>query len=484
MKMIGQLTMLHSLDRSQTLRFQAISIAVLLFMLVILPPPTMGQGDFTDDERIAFSEINQRRVKATIAFLSSDEMAGRDTPSPELTIASRYVASRFEGAGLVGGGKDGSYFQPSKIATVTIPQTGFAISAGGKPIKQYGLLGAGREKFEYSGKIEFVGADESFSDREFETPVAMAVAEMDGPRAESKVIRRAQSLKRKGATAVLLIVDSAENRLIARANQTSRPRIINPRERLAYPTVVVGEFDKEAEYQVSIPAMQFGESEVRNVIGMIKGSDEELSKQAIIISAHLDHIGQQSGLPDPVFNGADDNATGVTGVLSLADAFGALKTKPKRTVIFMTFWGEEKGLLGAKYYAAHPLWPLDKTVANINIEMLGRPEPGAAGKAWMTGWNQSDLGPLMQAGSRQIGVDIFEHPQFSKMLYRASDNAAFVDRGVIGHSLSAGSLHKDYHQPGDEWDRLDLKHMTKVIQGLFAGSLPLAKGEVTPKKTK
>lgn len=383
---------------------------------------------------------------------------------------------------MVGGGKEGSFFQTSKIATVTIPKNGIAISSDGKPVNHFGLLGAGREAFQYSGKIAFVAADEDVSDKEFDSPVAMQVKPIENPRAESNVVRRAQSLKRKGATAVLMVVGS-EHRLVARASRTSKPRIINPRQRLGYPTLLISEFDPAAEYQISIPATQFGESEVRNVIGILKGSDAELSKEAIIVSAHLDHIGEQSGLADPVFNGADDNATGVTAVLSIADAFGAMKTRPKRTVIFMTYWGEEKGLLGSRYYVSHPLWPLEKTVANVNIEMVGRPEAGAAEKSWMTGWNQSNLGQLVSKGSERIGVKIFEHPRFSKMLYRASDNAPFVDQGVIAHSFSAGSLHNDYHQPGDEWDRLDLKHMTKVIRGLYAGCVPIANGDLTPKKT-
>ena len=223
-----------------------------------------------------------------------------------------------------------------------------------------------------------------------------------------------------------------------------------------------------------------------NSLYALKGkmrTKEQLAKEAIIFTAHLDHIGQQGSVGDTICNGADDDATGVTGVLSLADAYGAMETAPKRTVIFMTFWGEEKGLLGSRYYCANPVWPLEKTVANINLEMLGRPEPGASGKCWSTGWEKSDLSELMSVGAKKVGVLIFQHPTFSgDMLYRASDNAPFVDKGVIAHSFSAGSLHEDYHKPGDEWQKLELKHMTKVIQGLFAGSLPFANGEFTPKK--
>lgn len=182
-------------------------------------------------------------------------------------------------------------------------------------------------------------------------------------------------------------------------------------------------------------------------------------------------------------NGADDNATGVTAVVTLADAFASLQTRPERSVIFMTFWGEEKGLLGSKYYTENPLWPLDQTVANINIEMIGRPEEKAEGRTWGTGWTRSDLGTLMALGAARAGVEVFHHEDVSEMLYTRSDNYSFVQKGVIAHSFSAGSLHSDYHQPSDEVSKLNLPHMTHIIQGLFAGALPIADGQLTPVKT-
>ena len=116
--------------------------------------------------------------------------------------------------------------------------------------------------------------------------------------------------------------------------------------------------------------------------------------------------------------------------------------------------------------------------------MIGRPEENADGKAWGTGWPHSNLGPLMAAGGKRAGVTIFHHEQFSEMLYARSDNASFLSKGGIAHSFSAGSLHSDYHQPSDEVDKLNIPHMTRIIQGLLAGILPIARGEVTPTKTK
>ena len=236
----------------------------------------------------------------------------------------------------------------------------------------------------------------------------------------------------------------------------------------------------EGEITVEVPANVRQAIPVHNVVGVLRGSDPDAAKQAVIISAHLDHIGPANLGEDKVHNGADDNASGVTAVLTLADAIAALKDRPRRSVIFMTFWGEEKGLLGSKYFGEHPLWNLDDVVCNINLEMIGRPEENADGKAWGTGWPHSTLGPQMAAGAKRADVTIFHHEKFSEMLYTRSDNASFVAKGVIAHSFSAGSLHSDYHQPSDEVEKLNLPHMTKIIQGLLAGTLPIARGELTP----
>jgi hypothetical protein len=220
---------------------------------------------------------------------------------------------------------------------------------------------------------------------------------------------------------------------------------------------------------------------LKNVVGILPGKHPELSKEAILFSAHLDHLGRKENKGDGIFNGADDNASGVTAVLTLADAFSA-ENNNQRTLIFIAFSGEESGLLGSKKFVEQPTWPLDKTIAMVNIEMIGRPEPGANGKIWMTGWRESNLGVLMNQASISKGVEIFEHPKFSAMLYRASDNWPLSEKGVAAHSFSAGSLHSDYHQPDDEWDRLDTKHMTRVIRGLFEASLPMSQGGEAPVK--
>ncbi len=455
---------------------------VFTFLLVaVCANLALAQHDIPGDLKASLDAINQRAVTSTVAFLSSDEMAGRDTPSPELTIASSYVAARFLGAGLKGLGEDGSYFQNSEIATTLVPQDGIVVKHDGAMVETFGMLSADSEPYVYRGEITLVTKD-SPGDAKYTGPVCMIVDDFKERRDQSNFLRSLARLRQNGATAILVQVDP-NHELVGQASAMTEPKMVRSRGGAAGHVVLVKKTDTGGIFDLTLPKQTSGKATVRNVIGMIPGSDPELAKEAIVFTAHLDHIGRQGSTGDTICNGADDDATGVTGVLSLADAFAAMPTAPKRTVIFMTLWGEEKGLLGSRYYCANPLWPLDKTVANINIEMIGRPEPGANGKCWSTGWDKSNLSELMSVGAKKVDVLIFQHPKYSgDMLYRASDNAPFVDKGVIAHSFSAGSLHEDYHKPSDEWEKLELKHMTRVIQGLFAGSLPIANGDVTPQK--
>lgn len=437
-------------------------------------------SEIPDEVKTALLQINQKSVKSTVTFLASDEMGGRDTPSPELKIASAYVASRFRGAGLVGGGDDDTFFQNTKIATVQAPFETIVISSAGKPVPHFGLYSSSKEGVTLAGKAELVDVQAPDEIGEVGEIVTVVEPDFKGDVQKQRLFDVVlNSLFRNGAKVVLLQVAKESRRLtVAKRNRT--PQIIRTRGRRTRTILLVPKMDFTEEVKIEIPKQINGEASVRNVIGVLPGSDPELKKEAIIYSAHLDHIGRASG-KDTVNNGADDNATGVTAVLTIADAMAALKTRPKRTTIFMTFWGEEKGLLGSRHYASKPTWPLENTVANVNIEMVGRPAGGAFEKCWMTGWNKSDLGEIMKKSSAKIGVEIFEHPQFSAMLYARSDNYSLAQKGVVAHSFSAGSLHADYHQPTDEWEKLEIRHMTRVIEGLFVGSLPIANGIETPK---
>lgn len=444
------------------------------------------QSDLPEDWKAGLGQITEGKVTGTISFLASDELAGRGTPSREFNIAAAFVAARFRGAGLKGGGKDGSYFQETMMREVQIPSSGVIYqTTGGEDLPHFGLLAAA-EALDFSGPTTLVDPQQDLSQLKVDgVATVLWTSEAKGNRALSQVARLANSLKAAGAKALVLYTPETSELVQLGMAARARSQIESPRSQISLP-VLLGKGDPAVgEVRLTVPPLIVTELPMRNVIGVLEGSDPELKSEAIVFSAHLDHLGARPGTgEDNIFNGADDDASGCTAVLTLADAYAGLPSRPKRSVIFLTFWGEEQGLLGSRQFAAEPTWPLEKIVANVNIEMIGRPEPGANEKIWMTGWQASDLGKLMNDESGKIGIEIFEHPRFSAMLYRASDNWSLVEKGVIAHSFSAGSLHQDYHQPDDEWERLNIPHMTRVIQGLFIGTQGICNGGVTPKAAK
>ena len=432
----------------------------------------------------ALTLITEESVRSTVSFLASDELEGRATLSPGFEKAADYVAQRFKKAGLKPVAED-SYFHSTMIDTTQAPSQGVTIQdSDGKEIKHLGLLSGGRSEFNGKLTVQTAGLRDDFSAAKFEGAILLqAQSDARGRRVLNSLVRASNLMQAAGAKVLILQV-SPDNDLIESATSMQlAPNLADERLQFSIPVLLIPEstqLKEGSQITVNLPAQIRQQSAARNVVAVLPGSDPELSKQFVLFSAHLDHLPPGSTGEDRIYNGADDNASGVTAVLTLADAFGALKVAPKRSVVFMTFWGEERGLLGSRQFAKTPSIALDKIVGNINIEMIGRPEPGATGKIWVTGWEKSDLGPLMSQASQAVGVTIFEHPKFSSMLYGQSDNFSFAEKGVVAHSFSAGSLHADYHQPNDEWDRLDIPHMTLVIKGLFAGSMPLAQGEVTP----
>lgn len=213
-----------------------------------------------------------------------------------------------------------------------------------------------------------------------------------------------------------------------------------------------------------------------NVVGMIRGSDASLAKQVVLIDAHYDHLG--IGKPvngDSIYNGADDDASGTTGVIEIARSIVA-GSPPKRTILFVATTGEEFGLLGTRWFIEHPPVPLKSIVSNLEIEMIGRPDSlaGGPGRAWLTGYSRSTMGTMFTAAGLPIVADARPNQHF----FERSDNIAYAQMGIPAHTLSTFNLHTDYHQPSDELSRIDFNHMTRVIQAGVRAVRILADGPV------
>jgi hypothetical protein len=226
-------------------------------------------------------------------------------------------------------------------------------------------------------------------------------------------------------------------------------------------------------------SMDAAPARMRNVAGMIEGTDRK--EQVLIVSAHYDHLGLASSGDDRVFNGANDNASGVAGVIEVAAALA--RTKPRRSILFLTFFAEEKGLLGARHYTLHPLVPLEKTVANLNFEQLGRTD-SSEGKnvdmVNMTGFDFSDIKFTMNLAASLTGVRLIKNEKGSDPFFVASDNLPFAEKCVVAHTLSVTYEFPDYHQVGDEWQKIDYDNMAKVVRMLATGAQLLADQQVRP----
>lgn len=198
-----------------------------------------------------------------------------------------------------------------------------------------------------------------------------------------------------------------------------------------------------------------------NLVGMIAGSDPALRDEAVVVGAHFDHIGIIAPVNgDSIANGADDDASGVVAVLEIARALRA-GPAPKRTVIFVAFAGEEGGGIGSRKYLADPVVPLTQTVAQLQIEMIGRPDSlaGGPGRTWLTGYERSTMGAMLA----DAGIAIVQDPRPDQRFFMRSDNYAFARAGIPAHTLSSFNLHTDYHRVSDEVEFIDVAHMTVVI---------------------
>jgi Peptidase family M28 len=201
--------------------------------------------------------------------------------------------------------------------------------------------------------------------------------------------------------------------------------------------------------------------ETWNAIGILRGTSNPES--VVLLTAHLDHLGIGPAVNgDNNYNGADDDASGTTAVLTLAHIL-ANGPRPKRTIVFALFGSEEIGGFGNRAFLQHPPVPLTSIVANLEFEMIGRPDPAVpTGTLWLTGFDRSNLGPELA----KHGAHLVNDPHPKELFFQRSDNYALARKGIIAHTVSSYGLHKDYHQPSDELRTIDFNHMTDAIASM------------------
>ena len=220
------------------------------------------------------------------------------------------------------------------------------------------------------------------------------------------------------------------------------------------------------------------ELDLFNIIGLLEGTS--LKEEFVVISAHYDHLGQKKDSPgDDTYNGANDNATGVSAMIMLAEYFKKNKTN-KRSILFVAFTAEEMGLVGSNYFGN--TISAESIIAGVNIEMIGKESPFGPKTAWLTGFERSSFGRIIQKNLSTSEYKLYPDPYKNFRLFFRSDNASLARLGVPAHTFSTSPMDKDldYHQLSDEVETLEVKTITETIRAISKGINSVISGEDTP----
>lgn len=448
------------------------------------------------------AQVLERSVRAHMEFLASDAMQGRGSGTPFELLAGQYIASQLRQYGVEPAGDASATGQKSFIQTVALTRQAFADA----PALSFNAAGGAQRRWVH-GKEMLVGRVVSAQSggalqklRAGERPAAGAVVLLAQEAGSGGDVRQlfsqASALSQQGAAAVVV----AENETLRRnwATQGARlpelPLMAGAGRGAATILILSTDAYKELQAMPDGTPINFGGTLAPaqlnytwNVVGVLPGSDAKLSQEAVLLSAHMDHIGVGTGqtgdqpckgtTSDQICNGADDDASGVVAVLELARALAAGSARPKRTTYFVLFGSEEKGGHGAQYFLSNPPVALTQIVANLEFEMIGRPDAKvAADTLWLTGYERSNLGAeLAKQGARLVA-----DPHPDENFFQRSDNYALARRGVVAHTVSSFGLHPEYHQPGDDIAHIDFAHMTRAINSMVAPVLWLVNSNFTP----
>jgi hypothetical protein len=443
-------------------------------------------------------------VRRLLTGLSADSMEGRGTGTAGSVKASILIADEFRRIGLDPVAGNSSYFQEIPFQrTVVDPATSFSVDGRqlvlwkdySIPVSAVAPRISGNMQVVYGGlttDTTFVPPPASISGRIVLLLTPPQVAGARGAAAGRGTGRGggrgaiAAANRFAGAAALAILSNDTLSGRAPAAALAAPPAGPAPS---GTPTLAVSRRGAELLLGAPPESMQPGANggyasvnlvyqttpaPTRNVAGILRGSDPVLRDEFILVDAHYDHLG--IGQPvngDSVFNGADDDASGTVAVMEIARA---LKTgaPPRRSIIFIATTGEERGLIGTNYFIANPLVPLDRIVANLEIEMIGRPDSlaGGSGKGWLTGYERSTMGPTLAEAGLPVVID----PRPAQNFFSRSDNIAFARMGIVAHTLSSFNLHTDYHRVTDDVDKVDFQHMTALINAAIRSVEILANG--------
>ena len=460
----------------------------------------------------AAASITAADMKKHLYIIASKEMEGRDTPSPGLEKAANYIEEHFKSLGLIPGNK-GSYRQTYPLYRDSMIGTSFKINSEelelNKDFQPQTSNYAAEMRF---SEVVFAGYGISDGDKRDDykdlkvTGKLVLIADgipadyksaQTGFSSPSSAFGKMNAAISKGAAAVIIIYSNYPRKSMMinnnwslnsyKASQLPFTFTVSP----AVAEKIMGEDGKNILEKLkagsvaskTYPAeIDLGYSKLMktnyasNMLGVLEGTD--LKDEYVFITGHYDHLGKRDTV---IYYGADDDGSGTTGVLEIAEAFVKAKQAgkgPRRTIVFMTVSGEEKGLWGSAYYSNHPLFPLEKTTVDLNIDMIGRSDSSrhqgdSANYIYVVGDDKisSDLKIISEAANKattKMELDYkFNDPKDPNRIYFRSDHYNFAQKGVPIIFYYDGMLGADYHKPTDTPDKINYPLMVKRAQLIF-----------------
>jgi hypothetical protein len=470
-----------------------------LFGALLLATPLAAQTSSPLSH--AAGTITQADVARRIGIIADDSMMGRDTPSRGLELTAQYVADQFKRFGLEPGGDSGTWFQryPITRRRLELERSHVLFVAAGRtdsvPLTRGARVVSGSgARGSVSGAAVLVGGAltpgavgaMALRDKVVLFPVDYSKPIHDNT---TRVIR---AMRLAGIHAVIILTNLDSAAFAQRIPRVSPVRSGAEVERPVPPVVEVADREvagtlrqvgvdlagaraatrpvyrdlADLTVRVELADTVLFSTTAPNTVGILKGSDPKLGGEYVVYSAHMDHIGITPGQPDSINNGADDDGSGTVGVIELAEAFSRPGARPKRSVIFLTVSGEEKGLWGSRYFTEHPVVPLDKIVADLNIDMIGRNWPDTIAAI---GKEHSDLGKTLErvnAAHQELGMTAIDDQWPEERFYWRSDHYNFARKGVPILFFFNG-VHPDYHQVTDSPDKINSEKESRILRLLF-----------------
>ena len=460
-----------------------------------------AQGAPSLAQRIA-ARLRPNDLKADVSFLASDALQGRATPSPGLDMAAEYIAAQFRRAGLEPVGDDG-YFQTANYQYVKPDLQGLQFTLGtaraAEGVVMINEAAAAELQNAPAFKVSLSNAAslDALTADQVRGKVLMVELSPAPGAAGFQAQRRLMTLAAKLEPAMVVMVRGAA----APGNPNVRPQLRDAGQAVPKAPILTvvdkaifdalaaaspGPMEATVSAHVAAPVLQ--PVRIRNVVGLLRGSDAQLKDTYVVVTGHYDHLGvRPNPSGDNIYNGANDDASGTSSVIEIANAITAIGEKPRRSIIFMAVFGEEIGGLGARWYTGHPIFPIAKTIADVNLEHLGRTDDNEGpnvGQFNLTGFDYTDIAATFSKAGAETGVKVVKHPTKSDSFFGRSDNATFADAGIPSTTLSVSYEFPDYHQPGDEWQKLDYDNLAKVDTTIALGILAMANSDQAPQWNK